>query len=54
MEASSDLFDPSSKLFTSSMLGSVIILLILSIGGLLFDYGYLKPRYRMIEAAKSK
>lgn len=54
MEASSDLFDPKSKLFTSSVFGSLIILIILTIGGLLFEYGYLRPRHRMIEAAKSK
>ncbi|XP_057304187.1 uncharacterized protein LOC130641408 [Hydractinia symbiolongicarpus] len=52
-EASADLFDPKSTLFVRSMIGSGVMLLIMTVGGLLFEYGYLRPRHRMIEAAKN-
>ena len=54
MEKSSELFNPNSEIFRNSITGTTIILVILVVGGLLFEYGYLRPRHRMIESAKSK
>jgi len=51
--ASSDLFDPANPIFEKSIIGTCIILVVLVIGGLLFEYGYLRPRHRMIESAKN-
>lgn len=53
MEKSSDLFNPNSDIFKNSIFGTTVILIILSVGGLMFEYGYLRPRHRMIEAAKN-
>eukprot|EP00111_Clytia_hemisphaerica_P024317 TCONS_00071725-protein len=52
-EASSDLFNPSSKIFVNSVLVSCILLVIFSLFGIGFQYLYLDPRNRMIEAAKN-
>jgi len=52
-EAAGDLFDPGSALFQSALRGCLILLVILSAGGLLFEYCYLRPRHRMIKAAKN-
>ena len=53
-EASSDLFNPKSKIFVNSVVASCIMLLVFSIAGIAFQVCYLDPRNRMIEAAKSK
>ena len=53
-EASSDLFNPKSKIFVNSVTASCVMLLIFSIAGIAFQVCYLNPRTRMIEAAKSK
>lgn len=53
-EKASDLFDPTSPLFKNSLMGCCILLVVFTAFGLLFEYAYLRPRHRMIEAAKSK
>ena len=53
-EASSDLFNPKSKLFVNSVVVTCILLVVFSIAGIGFQVLYLDPRNRMIEAAKSK
>lgn len=52
-EASSDLFNPSSKLFVQSMTFSSVLLVVFGLIGFFFDRFYLQPRTRMIEAAKN-
>merc|ERR1712159_576264 len=53
MDKSSELFSPHSPIFRNSVIGTTIILIILAVGGLMFEYGYLRPRHRMIESAKN-
>ena len=48
-----DILDPKNPLFQNAMYGCAILMVVLTVGGLSFEYGYLRPRHRMIEAAKN-
>ena len=49
-----DLMDPTSPMYTRAVLTMVGMLISLTLGGLVFDYGYLRPKQREILAANSK
>ena len=54
MDTTAELFSTENALFINSITGTCVILAVLIVGGLMFEYGYLRPRHRMIESAKSK